>query len=251
MEKVFEIATRISTPLILAGVVTIAMFFVCLALIRKVSKPSKSHSAEILRQVVWGFFGLGLLSLLLGFAGYLTPLIDTYIRNNPVYRVRVTVVDSTNRPVNGAEIISVPSGEQKITEAGSEIVIPDSVLSQDRKLRIWAKDDGELKGYSELILGDDHYPALTILLRHDTSARIRGQVKDEDGNPVPGVSVYIQNYANEKTTTDITGQFDLAAHVAANEHVHLFVEAEGYHQWNDFIPAGGESLATISLDKKR
>jgi hypothetical protein len=246
MEKVFEIATKISTPLVLAGVVIIALFFVFLGVLKKLGKPTRDKSPGILKLMIWALFGLGLISLFLGFVGYV------YTSKNPLYRVRVTVLDPNNQLVKDAEVTSVPSGHQKGTDSGREIDIPDSVIAKDRKLRIWATTDGGIfRGSTEVELSDDYNPTVTIVLRHETSARIRGQVNDEDGNPISGISVYLQDYPDEKTTTDVRGHFDLPAHAAPNEYVHLFVEGNGYQAWNDVIPAGGESLATIVLTKKK
>lgn len=40
-----------------------------------------------------------------------------------------------------------------------------------------------------------------------------GKVLDELGEPVPGVSVYIQNQAGKGTTTDIDGLFKIKTHL--------------------------------------
>lgn len=169
-----------------------------------------------------------------------------------LYRVRVTVVDSTNQVVKDAEVTSAPTGDQKTTSSGSEIDIPDSVIPGDRKLRIWAtKDGGILKGFTEVVLSNDYNPAVTVVLNHERSARIKGQVNDEDGNAIIGGSVYIRDYPEETVRTDERGRFDLPAHAASGEFVHLFVEAKGFQSWNDFLPAGGESPTTIVLAKKK
>src|SRR6266568_855280 len=204
MEKLFEIASKVSTPLALAGVVMIALFFVYLGVVKKLSKPTRDQSPGILRLVIWIFFGLGLTSLLLGFAGYI------YVSKSPLYRVRVTVLDSNNQPIKDAEVTSVPTGDQKGTDSGWEIDIPDSVIAKDRRLRIWAtKDAGIFRGFTEVVLSDDYFPTVTIVLRHETSARIKGQVYDEDGHPISGITVYLQSYPDEKTTTDVQGRFGL------------------------------------------
>lgn len=251
MDKIFEIASKVSTPLALAGIVIVALFLVYREVVKKKLNLTKSHSFEVLRLIIRGIFVLGLVALSFGLVGYGVNMVGTFLSKSSVYRVRITVIDSHNQPVRETEVISAPAGEQKPTSDGWEIVIPDSVLANDRKLRVWAKKDGGIyNGSNETVLGNDYNPGVTIILHHETSARIRGQVSDEDGNSLSGVTVYVENFFEEGTTTDKRGLFDLPAHAAPNEHIHLFVERIGYQPWNDVIPAGGESLAMIVLTRK-
>jgi len=171
--------------------------------------------------------------------------------NDGIYRVAINIVDPNNQPITDAEVLSSPSGVQKKTSYGWEIDIPNAALSKSKKLQVWAaKEGGIFKGSNEILLADDYNPTLTIVLLHDTSARIKGRITDDDGNPLSEAVVYIANYFSEKVTTGKSGLFDLPAHAAPGEHVHLFVERENYRHWNDVIPAGGESLAIIALTKK-
>jgi hypothetical protein len=250
MEKLFEIASRVSTPLALAGVVVIALFLVCRDIVKKLNIP-KNRSYDVVTRVIKSFFVLGILALAFGLLGYAIRVFSSEVWKNSIYRVRVVVLDAKSQPVSDARIASAPDGKQKQSGTEYEIELSDSNLPKDRKLRVWAtREDGIFAGTAETVLKDDYNPLLTIRLGHETSARIKGQLYDEDGQAIVG-TVYLENYPEEKTKTDIQGRFDLPAHAAPNEFVHLFVDANGYQSWNDVLPAGGESPAKIVLTKKK
>jgi hypothetical protein len=70
MNEIFEIASQISTPLALGGFVTAMFFFVVKQILEKIPIQTKSHSAELLTQIVNRLFYLALISIVLGFIGY-------------------------------------------------------------------------------------------------------------------------------------------------------------------------------------
>lgn len=252
MFKIFELASRISTPLSVTGVIVVAVFFVVREIIRRAefSRPTRTHSFQIYKRVIDWFFIFGIAALLLGFLGYGLTLLAPYINRSSLYQVSVNVLGADKRPVLDAKLISAPSGTQKKTDSGWEIHIPESALGQVKKLTVWASREDGSNGSSEMLLSDDYKPSMTIVLQRDVSARIKGRVTDEGGNPLSGAVVYIATHSEEKVTTSNNGFFDLAAHTGAGQHVHLFIEKENYQTWNDAIPAGGESLATFPLTKK-
>jgi hypothetical protein len=175
--------------------------------------------------------------------------ISSDLNKSATYQIRVIVIDSNNQPVGDAEINSAPY-EGKRIGGGWQLDIPQAAIPKDKKLSIWAtKDGGIYKGSTEYTLGDDYNPHITVKLYHDVSAKIKGQVNDEDGKHLSGATVYIEGYLAEKVVTSEDGLFDLPAHAAPYEPVHLFVERAGYRSWNDEIPAGGSTLAKIVLTK--
>lgn len=254
MERVFEVVSKISTPLALAGVVIVVLFFIYREIIKKNIFPTltKNLSSEIIKLLIKCLFILGLVSLILGFVGYALSIFSSNLNKPVIYQVHIIVTDAENQPVEDAEITSVPDGERKKTTSGWQIDIPQGVVPKDKKLSIWVtKDGGIFKGSTEYTLGEDYNPHIIVKLHRDISARIKGQVNDEDGNHLSGATVYIEGYLTEKVITSNDGLFDLPAHAAPYEHVHLFVEKSGYQPWNDIIPAGGSSLAKIILMKKK
>ena len=119
MDKIFEIAPKVTTPLILAGVVFIAIFLVFREIVRRNKLPAliKTLSPEVIMSIVKGFRLVAVLALLLAFAGYLitalkTPTTqETYRRPEPIkdepkeveYRVRV-VDAKTNKLLENARV---------------------------------------------------------------------------------------------------------------------------------------------------
>lgn len=77
MNGIWEIATKIYTPLMLAGLVIIAMFFIFRLMLSRgfIPRVDRSTGGKILLTIIWVFFGLALLAIILGFAGY---VVDKY-----------------------------------------------------------------------------------------------------------------------------------------------------------------------------
>lgn len=73
MNKVFEIATNISTPLMLAGFFAAAFFFIAQQIIKAKIFPqlTRQLSGEIIKIIIERLFLLALLAMMLGFVGYL------------------------------------------------------------------------------------------------------------------------------------------------------------------------------------
>ena len=201
----------------------------------------------------WAFYVgfVGSILSIIGFVFYAAGLFSPPPSKAGIYRIHVIVTDSENQLVEDAEVTSSLGGEHKKANPGWQIDVPQAAVPKDNKMIIWAaKNGGIFKGSTEYTLGDDYNPRIIVKLNHDVSARIKGQVNDEDGNHLSGATVYVEGYFAEKAVTSRDGLFDLPAHAAPFEHVHLFVEKAGYKSWNDIIPAGGNSLATIILTKK-
>jgi hypothetical protein len=109
--------------------------------------------------------------------------------------------------------------------------------------------DAFLKGQSPLTLGADPNPALTIQLKKNTGATVRGIVQDASGRAIPGAKVSVVGYGDEIMTTDASGNFVLPAHASVGERVRLHVEADGYKPENQYHFAGSEP-ATLILRKE-
>jgi len=72
MEKIFDIATNISTPLMLAGFFAAAFFFIARQVIKANIFPqlTKQLSGDIIKLIIHRLFVLALIAMILGFAGY-------------------------------------------------------------------------------------------------------------------------------------------------------------------------------------
>jgi nitrogen fixation protein len=83
-----------------------------------------------------------------------------------IYRVRVTVLDPQQVPVNDAEVQSPAGGELKKSAGGWELSIPAASKPADGKITIYAsKLSAALYGQEELVLDKDPSPFIKIQLR--------------------------------------------------------------------------------------
>lgn len=75
MQEIFEIASRVSTPLALGGFSAAVVFFIFRQILKKDFFPTlaKSASAEIVKTIIDRLFVLALVAMVLGFAGYILP----------------------------------------------------------------------------------------------------------------------------------------------------------------------------------
>jgi len=73
MEKALEIASNVSTPLALAGLMSSLMFFILKQILSSglLSKSSSKQSAGLLKLIIDRFFVLSLVAMVLGFIAYL------------------------------------------------------------------------------------------------------------------------------------------------------------------------------------
>jgi len=77
MQKVFEIATKVSTPLALGGFVIAVVFFIIKQILspKFLSQANPNQSSKILHKIITLIFILGLVSLTFGLVGYLVPIV--------------------------------------------------------------------------------------------------------------------------------------------------------------------------------
>ncbi len=73
MEKIFEFASQVSTPLALGGLIASILFFLLRQIIKKDIFPSltRSASSEIIKLIIDRLFILALVAMVLGFVGYI------------------------------------------------------------------------------------------------------------------------------------------------------------------------------------
>lgn len=166
-----------------------------------------------------------------------------------LYRVRVTVINPQNVPVEDAKVWSSFGGEPKKVAGGWQFDIPVASKPQDSRVIFYAtREDAFLTGKEEANLGNDYNPAVTIKLRHDDSARVRGQVVDRSNRGVAGVRVFVVGHDAEAVITKEGGNFDLPAHAAVNQQVSIHAEKAGYQGANLWQPAG-DAPAIMILER--
>ena len=164
------------------------------------------------------------------------------------YRLRVTVIDRKKSSIEGAKVTTSIGGEERTVDGGTQFLIPAATIPPDRKVKIYVRDDKtSLTGIAELQLGNDRHPAVTIQLGFE-DAKVRGQVVDSRGKPVPGVVVSVVGHAQEGVTTQADGRFELSAHAATRQFVQLYAVKPSFKPNKQWHPAGDDP-ATIMLEK--
>lgn len=166
-----------------------------------------------------------------------------------LYRVRVTVTNPQNVPVEDAKVWSSFGGEPKKVAGGWQFDIPVASKPQDSLMIFYAtQENAFLAGNEAASLGKDFNPAVTIKLKHDDSARVHGQVVDRSNRGVAGVRVFVVGHDAEAVITKEGGNFDLPAHAAVNQQVSIHAEKAGYKGVSQWQPAG-DSPAILILEK--
>ena len=76
MAEIFDLATKISTPLALGGLLAAILFFILRQLLAKDIFPqlARVSSAKIITTIINRLFVLALIAMLLGFAGFVVPI---------------------------------------------------------------------------------------------------------------------------------------------------------------------------------
>lgn len=157
----------------------------------------------------------------------------------PIYMVRITVVDSNDKPVEGVKIRASNDSVPKSVDGQWQFDIPSASLSDTKKLTFYAsKESAFLSAKSELVLGADPRPSIIMKLEPDKPDFVRGMVQDETGAALAGARVSVIGYPDETFITKEDGQFVLPAHKATNQQVEIHIEANGFKPYNFHHPAG-------------
>ena len=169
--------------------------------------------------------------------------------NSEIYRVRVTLVDPQGIPTEDAKVWSSFGGEPKRVAGGWQFDIPTASKPQDSKLNFFAsKESAYLTGKTDLTLGNDYNPVVTISLKRDDSATVRGQVVDSKQRAVADARVFVVGYEAEAVITKEGGNFELSAHAAMNQQVLLHAEKKGLKAAKLWHPAG-DTPAVLVLER--
>jgi hypothetical protein len=236
MEKIFGIAAGIGTAWSLAAFGIAAVCLVAMTLCK--------WKGRKVPPIWWGVI---VAVVLLGLVPIVAPLL---VGERAIHRVRVTVLGPNRMPVDDARVWSSMGGEAKKVAGGWQFDIPAATKPADGKLTVYASvANAFLSGRQELQLGRDLKPTVTVQLRKETGAQVRGIVADESGRGMAGALVSVAGYEKEAVKTTEGGNFTLPAHAADGQQVLLHAEKEGYQAVNHWHPAG-DFPATITLKRK-
>ena len=183
--------------------------------------------------------------------GLVPILASVYVDRTAIYRVRVTVLDPQQSPVDDAKVWSSVGGEGKRVAGGWQFDIPAAAKPVDGKLTVYAAvPSAFLTGRCELQLTHDRNPSLVVRLARDSSGTIRGIVIDSVSNEaIVGARVSVVGYESEAVVTQAGGNFQLPAHAAKGQQVRLHWERKGYVADSTDHPAG-DFPATLTLHRK-
>jgi hypothetical protein len=163
-----------------------------------------------------------------------------------IYRVRVTVVDSENVPVDGASVRVTAASEAKTAPDGSaELAIPRGSLPQDGKVVVYAdKNAAFLHGHKNMSMAADPNPSVTVTVIANRTAEVKGVVQDNLGRVIAGARVSV--LGGNAITTDADGRFRLPAQASSGQKVLLHVEKPGYVPQNQYHPAGEPLILVLA-----
>lgn len=144
---------------------------------------------------------------------------------------------------------SSPVGIVKRGDREWEIDIPVANIPADQTVHVYASDESrKLSSHVEVGVSRRTPTIVKLLLKKDTSAKVRGVVVARDGSPLARVRVWVDGYPKEAVVTDSTGEFRLPAHLAPGEPVLLFAQREGGPQMTQKHVAG-RGIATIEYEE--
>jgi hypothetical protein len=180
-----------------------------------------------------------------------TNNIPTVVSSVGIYRVRVTVINPQNIPIEDAKVWSTIGGEPKKVSGGWQFDIPNASKPQSGQLSIFAlRESDSLTGQADLVLGSDLNPVVTVRLRLDDSGKVRGQIVDAKNRAIKGAQVFVVGYESDIVITKDSGNFELPAHSAVGQMVTLHAEKSGYQAVKQEHPVGRHP-ATLVLEKSR
>lgn len=139
MNAIFEIATKVSTPLALGGFCLAVLFFLIRQIIRREVFPrlTRMAGADIFKLIIERLFVLALVAMVLGFAGYALRFVSTFGAEDPSQGANmasskplVRVLDSTVRRRAVSQIV----GTLQPFEQQGRIVLEPTLIAKDANL---------------------------------------------------------------------------------------------------------------------
>ena len=237
-QKALELAAGVKDPVtaaVFAAVLACAAFGIAL--------KKKDRKTVLTLGIV---LGVGIILL-----GALPLLAETYLKTHGGYEVRVTVLGVDGSPVEDAEVVCAPGGEQKRVPSGWECDVAPWNRPADGAFTAYATvKSAFLAGKAELRLGEDYRPVLQVRLESPRSAELRGEVKGSGGRVLPGAWVSVVGHEEERVQTGAGGGFVLPAHAATGQMIKVHAEASRYPVCEAWEQAGDSSVSIELMDCK-
>lgn len=147
MQEVFEIASKVSTPLALGGFVFAVLFFIFRQILKKdiFTTLAKSASAEIIKTVIDRLFILALVAMVLGFAGYIFP------NPNNIVPPKIENRDTARKIIEGPPFDQCKPGTIGLNMSLSDNVKRDICLSNALRSEPIVEKETEIQGVSHIL----------------------------------------------------------------------------------------------------
>lgn len=165
------------------------------------------------------------------------------------YSLLVEVLAPGGAPVADVEVMtSVPGRFEKVGDAW-RVSIPAASADDGQEITVGARAAGFFPEQTSARLRDDAEVPVTLRLKKDTSARIKGYVRYPSGEPAEGARVHVTNHDDEAVVTDRLGRFELPAHAAVGDDIQLLA-VKGRYRLRAWFTAGGETPVEVILIEK-
>jgi len=158
MNKVFEIAANISTPLMLAGFIAAAFFLIIRQILKMKLFPKLNRllAAAIIKLIIERLFILALVAMILGFVGFVLTVVAIPLPLTPPQVVQTlsgVIWDEDHKPLAGVEVsLRDVSEKPTFTDSHGRFAFQVQALKQ-QQIRLIARKDGYRTHFDDPTLG--------------------------------------------------------------------------------------------------
>lgn len=255
MNKLFDVAQNVSTPLALAGLFA-AIFFLLLKIILQKSiyvRQSKESTKQILFFVINKIFILAICSMILGFIGYVINIYRPEIEHNPINQLNIDgIVLMNNKELEGVTVKVLEIEKTDITNSFGRFSFSYITKDSIRKLTITFKHP-KTTDCTEIFSNSLYFRNIRVNLRSKTDDTtyliLSGKIVNTTGDPISNVSITTLD-GEYKTTSDMNGFFKLESKrkIFENE-LRFWFYKEGYKSKDEYFYVNTKNLRLI-LDEK-
>jgi hypothetical protein len=262
MDKIFEIASKVSNPLALAGFFS-AVFFLLLKIILEKSiftLQTKESSKQLIMFIINRIFILAIFSMILGFSGYVLNIIQAK-RSIPVYNtLNVSgIVLLNNKELENVNVKILEIEKTAVTNYFGKFNVDVFLIDSIKQLTLTFSHP-EAIDHREVFKDLKKLKGITISLQPKESEKndppgkstylvLSGRVVDSVGDPINNVSVSSTDGVF-KSFSKSDGSFKLESPKLLTEiEMLFFFSKEGYFSKEEYYYVNTKSLRIV-LHKK-
>lgn len=253
MSNVFEIATNISTPLALAGLISTIFFYVLRLIIKKniVTSLTRESTRKLLVLIINRIFILTVCAMIFGFSGY---IIDRYFENGDgLKEVNVSgTVFLDNKELEHVEVKILEFEKSDVTNHYGKFSIDFVTVDSIKELTLTFAHNKAIE-YQEVftkpnLLKDIKIhlkPKLDEPIHEPTYIILSGKVVDTLGKPISNVQVSTMD-GTIITSTNTNGYFLLESKILPHKNEILFsIFKQGYSSKDEYFYVNTTNLRII------